>query len=132
MIQLFGKGGIFMWPLVFSLLIIIVISLERLLYWLPKISNNTHRLISIALSSNEKSSQLKILSSGIGDENVQLVRDAVVNGGLSNIKVDNILKKQFFYNNRFMRSLDVIAATSPLFGILGTIWGIINSFKLAG
>jgi len=121
-----------MWPLVFSLLIIIVISLERLLYWLPKISNNTHRLISIALSSNEKSSQLKILSSGIGDENVQLVRDAVVNGGLSNIKVDNILKKQFFYNNRFMRSLDVIAATSPLFGILGTIWGIINSFKLAG
>lgn len=128
--DMFVKGGIFMWPLLFSLIITVIIILERCLYWLKiNIENDFHireDLLKISKNANENT------SFSYSDQAACLAFEAIKNNHLSQTEIDNLLKLKQFSHYRFMRLLDVIISVAPLLGILGTIWGIIGSFNLAG
>jgi biopolymer transport protein ExbB len=127
---MFAKGGIFMWPLLLSLIITVIIILERCLYWLKiRIENNYHireDLLNANLDTQEKT------PFQYSDQAACLAFAAIKENQLSQTEIDNLLKLKQFSHYRFMRLLDVITSVAPLLGILGTIWGIINSFNLAG
>lgn len=126
--ELFIKGGEFMWPLLVLLLVTLVVVVERLIYWIKiKIDlNRTHR--SAFLKSGEPVFQ----ADPSDDRAVLIAAIATKNKSLTQAEIENYIKSNFMKNNRFMRVLDVVTSTAPLLGILGTIWGIISSFNLAG
>ena len=126
--ELFIKGGEFMWPLLVLLLVTLVVVVERFIYWIKiKIDlNRTHR------SAFFKSGKPAFQADPSDDRAVLIAAIATKNKSLSQAEIENYIKSNFMKNNRFMRVLDVVTSTAPLLGILGTIWGIISSFNLAG
>ncbi len=117
-----------MWPLLVLLLVTLVVVVERLIYWIKiKIDlNRTHR------SAFLKSGAPAFQADPSDDRAVLIATIATKNKSLSQAEIENYIKSNFMKNNRFMRVLDVVTSTAPLLGILGTIWGIISSFNLAG
>ena len=130
--SLFDKGGIFMWPLLMSLFITLVIIVERWLYWLKIRIENNYGIRQTILESNQNDSLVESLKDATDDPALFLAYRALADKTLSRTDIENLLKEKQLSHNRFMRLLDVITSVAPLFGILGTIWGIILSFNLAG
>ncbi len=130
--NLFLKGGIFMWPLLILLIVTVIITVERLLYWLKASSDNNLILKESLATHEDDSALLESLKEHQNNPALALAYQAVKQSNLSVVEIDNLLKQQQFYHARFMRLLDLIVSAAPLLGILGTIWGIINSFNLAG
>ncbi|MFY8298734.1 MotA/TolQ/ExbB proton channel family protein [Pseudoalteromonas sp. SS15] len=125
---LFIKGGIFMWPLLTLLVVSLIILVERSIYWI-KVNTDKNLTYRTTLLN---SLHIKTAANGIKDRAIILAEQSQKKKILYNEEIENHLKSTFMKNNRFMRSLDVITSVAPLFGILGTIWGIISSFNLAG
>jgi biopolymer transport protein ExbB len=128
--SMFLKGGVFMWPLLISLLITLIITVERILYWLKIKIENNHQIRTSLLTI--KQSSLSKLKQPNSDQAACLAFEAIEKSHLTQTQIDNLLKHKQLKHYRFMRLLDVITSVAPLLGILGTIWGIINSFNLAG
>ena len=128
--DMFVKGGIFMWPLLLSLVVTLVILIERCLYWI-KVKFETNHQFRESLITNIANN---LSNSGRAqlDKAAQLAIQAFKQNRFSQPEIENLLKQRQVSQYRFMRTLDVITSVAPLLGILGTIWGIINSFKLAG
>lgn len=130
--SLFVKGGIFMWPLLLSLFITFVISFERWLYWIKIKAENNPDLRKLILNPAENPSLFENNNHSFEDKTAHLAYQAINKNILSQTDIEALLKKKSLSHNRFMRLLDVIVSIAPLLGILGTIWGIIQSFNLAG
>ena len=130
--NIFLKGGIFMLPLLLCLIITVIIIFERWLYWLSIKIDNNYSLRHTLVKSKPDNDYLETIKGEHGDSTITLVCEALRRKQLSQAEINNQLKLKHFAHNRFMRVLDVITSVAPLFGILGTIWGIINSFNLAG
>jgi biopolymer transport protein ExbB len=127
---MFLIGGVFMWPLLITLIITLVITIERGLYWLKIKYENSYDARKSLLSLRPTS--LDEVKQPYSDQAARLAFEAIEKSQLSQTQIDNLLKQKQFAHYRFMRILDVIISVAPLLGILGTIWGIINSFNLAG
>ncbi len=125
---LFIKGGIFMWPLLTLLVVSLIILVERSIYWI-KVNTDKNLTYRTTLLN---SLHIETAANGIKDRAIIIAEQSQKKKTLYNEEIENHLKSTFMKNNRFMRSLDVITSVAPLFGILGTIWGIISSFNLAG
>ncbi len=129
---LFIKGGVFMWPLLVLLLLTIVIVIERLMYWFKTKSDSNKTLQQLLVNSEDNRLPAERIKAGKADPAISVVHQALLNRGLTEIEIENFLKQQQLYHGRFMRLLDLTISVAPLLGILGTIWGIISSFNLAG
>lgn len=130
--ELFIKGGVFMWPLLMLLLVTTIVVFERIIYW-AKLHADTNKTCRQTLLSNQSSqSPSKNEQLDLKDRAIKVASEADKIKRLAQDEIENYMKTAFLQNNRFMRVLDVVASTAPLLGILGTIWGIINSFNLAG
>ena len=121
-----------MWPILILLLMTVVIAVERLLYWLKVSADNNQALKKTLLSSEDVNIQDEHLEKTQRNAALCTYYRALKQNQLSVAEIENLLKQQQFYHDRFMRLLDFIISTAPLLGILGTIWGIIKSFNLAG
>jgi biopolymer transport protein ExbB len=130
--SLFLKGGIFMWPLFITLLITLVITLERWLYWIKSNYTNNLNLRSLLTDDNSNKVLLEGWKGEREDSAIVLAYNALLRKNLTTTEIDNIAKRLHITHQRYMRLLDVITSVAPLLGILGTIWGIISSFDLAG
>ena len=134
MINLFIDGGLVMWPLLFFSIISFACIIERFIFWKRVVSLNRNNLNLIA----EKFSNL---------ENLQQSKN---NNDLYNPYKKLLLKvKEFNLNNqknlsialaislqsiqyefdKFNNFFSTIIAISPLLGLLGTVFGLINSFS---
>lgn len=130
--NLFIKGGIFMWPLLGLLVVTMIIVIERLLYWFKtKLENNKH-LKQVLVGSEDNSVTLERIKENRSDPALSVAYLGLLNEKLTEVEIDNFIKQQQLYHGRFMRLLDLTISVAPLLGILGTIWGIISSFNLAG
>ena len=134
MINLFIAGGLVMWPLLFFSIISFACIIERFIFWKRVVSLNRNNLNLIA----EKFSNL---------ENLQQSKN---NNDLYNPYKKLLLKvKEFNLNNqknlsialaislqsiqyefdKFNNFFSTTIAISPLLGLLGTVFGLINSFS---
>ena len=121
-----------MWPLLMLLLVTTIVVFERIIYW-AKLHADTNKTCRQTLLSNQSSqSPSKNEQLDLKDRAIKVASEADKIKRLAQDEIENYMKTAFLQNNRFMRVLDVLASTAPLLGILGTIWGIINSLNLAG
>jgi biopolymer transport protein ExbB len=139
--DMFIRGGPLMWPLLLCSIVSLTISIERILFWrrekrrrdnnrLEKIFRQTeagdhHRVLHSSYGRTDEidglDSSARILISGLAN------RDYGLREGMEVAAEDEIERME-----RGLDILDTIITMAPLFGILGTVLGIIDSFDLLG
>lgn len=129
--ELFHRGGWVMYPLVVLSIVALTFIFERFWFWW-----RTNNLRSYARYQRVA----RHLRAGEHDEAHQLVdNDRSVYGRLvqsmlaenaSDAVVTEAVENQRPRMERFMPTLNTIISAAPMFGILGTVTGIIASFKV--
>ncbi|MCI5132720.1 MAG: MotA/TolQ/ExbB proton channel family protein [Candidatus Electrothrix sp. EH2] len=124
-----------MWPLLACSVIVLTIILERVLFWAGMAYRRNRVLRDEVLTIAENLDWKTI------EEKTEQCDDAIVRVlkvGIQHRKYDmskameaeaqHLLKKM----SQFMGVLDTMITVAPLLGILGTVIGIISSFKMLG
>jgi biopolymer transport protein ExbB len=132
--KLFNSGGIVMYPLLFISIMVMTLAIERLSFWL-KIGQRQQPLTRTALDLYQQQSPLVI-------DRLERDRDLPISRiFLSAIAIKDASPEEFrlameseAYQEipilrRFNNIFDAAIGLAPLFGLLGTILGLINSFS---
>ncbi len=131
--SLINRGGIVMIPLFVLSVISLALIFERVWFWLLMGGRgNMRRLekMNIALRSGDKETVRKMTrrdGSPYGE-----VANALTSQGASDAVAIEAVERQRPRLDRFMVALSTIITAAPLLGILGTVMGIIQSFRLLG
>ena len=130
---LIDKGGYVMVPLLVLSFISVALILERCWFWLLVEGRGSMRRIeklNSVLRRGEFEKAMKLVkkdSSPYG-----LVAKALLEDGSSDAVAMEAVELQRPRIDRFMVALSTIITAAPLLGILGTVLGIIKSFRLLG
>ena len=126
-LELFQKGGGFMWPLLALSLLSLAIIVERTIFFTRhryRVGDSLEELKSVANQSHYLDPGFNPLL-GIGQAYV---------GGVSEGKehCNNVTEREasrwINRHERGLRVLSVVGSISPLIGLLGTVWGMVNAF----
>ena len=129
------SGGILVWPILLVGLVALIFSLERF-FFLSRVKSNTDKVMgsiiqlvaagdfqgSMELLENKKGPVFRVVAAGLGAR--QAARDV-----LENVLEEAILK-ELPRLEKFLPTLQVLAAIAPLLGLLGTVTGMINTFQV--
>ena len=129
------SGGILVWPILLVGLVALIFSLERF-FFLSRVKSNTDKVMgsiiqlvavgdfkrSMELLENKKGPVFRVLAAGLGAR--RTARDV-----LENVLEEAILK-ELPRLEKFLPTLQVLAAIAPLLGLLGTVTGMINTFQV--
>uniref|UniRef100_UPI004057C4AC MotA/TolQ/ExbB proton channel family protein n=2 Tax=Candidatus Electrothrix sp. TaxID=2170559 RepID=UPI004057C4AC len=135
--ELIQNGGFVMWPLLACSVIVLTIILERTLFWGSKALQRNRPLRDeiLILSTAEDMDWDKIVkkTDESNDLVVRVLRVGILHRDYDMSKAmeseaQHLLKKM----SQFMTVLDTMITVAPLLGILGTVIGIISSFKMLG
>ena len=130
-----NKGGVVIWPL---LALGLAASLVALVKWvqlanLRRIQPSDLQSILDHVNDNDTASALA-LAKRIRGPAGELLQTAIQNAGESKEMIEEILYENMLHTKpkleRLLPFLSLTAATSPLLGLLGTVTGMINTFKL--
>lgn len=132
-VTLFEKGGPIMWPLLALSIVSVAISLERGFFWV-----RTHRpgrrrwMVRLAgvLRAGDRAAAKAIASDdrSLYADAAELIMERRI-GPASAVELAETFRPVF---DRFSLTLSTIVTAAPLLGILGTVMGIIDSFRLLG
>ncbi len=134
MINLFIAGGPVMWPLLFFSIISFACIIERFIFWKRVVSLNRNNLNLIA----EKFSNLENLKQSKNKNDLynpyKKLLLKVKEFNLNNQKNLSIalaisLQSIQYEFDKFNNFFSTTIAISPLLGLLGTVFGLINSFS---
>jgi len=130
---LIDRGGYVMIPLLALSVIAIALIIERTIYW--TILHRPGRLrelseLNDALRRGDRK-RLKTLTERNRTAYAQVARQMAEHGATDAVAMEVVQKHRPSFD-RFMISLSTIVTAAPLLGILGTVIGIIQSFKLLG
>ena len=129
------SGGILVWPILLVGLVALLLSIERFLF-LSRVKSNTDRVMgrivklveagdfgrSLELVKNKKGPVFRVLAAGLAAR--KATRDV-----LESVLEEAILK-ELPRLEKFLPTLQVLAAIAPLLGLLGTVTGMINTFQV--
>ena len=130
-----NKGGVVIWPL---LALGLAASLVALVKWvqlanLRRIQPSDLQSILDHVNDNDPASALALAKRSRGPAG-ELLQTAIQNAGESKEMIEEILYEKMLHTKpklaRLLPFLSLTAATSPLLGLLGTVTGMINTFKL--
>ena len=130
-----NKGGVVIWPL---LALGLAASLVALVKWvqlanLRRIQPSDLQSILDHVNDNDPASALALAKRSWGPAG-ELLQTAIQNAGESKEMIEEILYEKMLHTKpkleRLLPFLSLTAATSPLLGLLGTVTGMINTFKL--
>ena len=131
--SLIDRGGIVMVPLCILSVISLALIIERIWFWVLKGGRGNMRQlekINAALREGDKEAVINLTrrdGSPYGE-----VAQALANQGASDAVALEAVELQRPRLDRFMVALSTIITAAPLLGILGTVMGIIQSFRLLG
>ncbi|MFN3604630.1 MAG: MotA/TolQ/ExbB proton channel family protein [Leptonema sp. (in: bacteria)] len=133
LIELFYKGGWVMWPILIQGIVSLSVFLEKEIFlWITKIPKKTLKSILEKINSN-KESIYTIQEKYHNNENIQLIIAFLETNYLDPEKQEKLLKKkgeELIKNlNKRTFLLSLNAQIAPLFGLLGTVLGMIEAFK---
>ena len=131
--EFFKAGGPLMWPLLACSALSVLITVERALFWLRQALRRDDalagRIVELAgrrdwaaagkLASTGRDAAAAVLSAGLEH------RPAGGTEGMEIAAADELARMK-----RGMLALDTIITLAPLLGILGTVLGIIQSFRM--
>lgn len=129
------SGGILVWPILLVGCVAFIFSLERFLF-LSRVKSNTDKVMGsiiqlvavgdfqrcMELLENKKGPVFRVLAAGLGAR--KAARDV-----LESVLEEAILK-ELPRLEKFLPTLQVLAAIAPLLGLLGTVTGMINTFQV--
>lgn len=135
--EVFVKGGPIMWPLFACSIIALAIIIERIFTLRParimprELIEEVERLIFIGRLGDVEQ-LLKRYSSPL----CPIILTAVKNAGRSREIIREYMEeagaKEAYTMERYVDILGIISAISPLLGFLGTITGVLTSFRIMG
>lgn len=135
MLEIIQNGGLVMWPLLACSFIVLTIIFERALFWTGMACRRNRALrdevLNITDSMDWKSVEKK--TEQCGDAVVRVLKVGIQHrkydmSRAMEAEAQHLLKKM----SQFMAVLDTMITVAPLLGILGTVIGIISSFKMLG
>lgn len=137
--QLFVAGGIFMWPILIGLIFTMAIGLERTLYmlWTYATPGEPEEQLGDSIQPPQKRTLLdRILPAGERrferDPGVRLARSFIEQKGSSlESRLAALRSLGTLLQERMMKRIDAlhtIGSLSPLFGLLGTVAGMMEAF----
>jgi biopolymer transport protein ExbB len=133
--ETFEKGGPVMWPLLLTLIAALAVVFERTLWWLgerkKRDADRLEQLFAAVESGNIE--HAKSLTENTQDVLIRALSGAL---GKSGAAVQRLLQSgaavELERASRFLPVLDTIITLAPLLGLLGTVTGIMHSFKFVG
>lgn len=134
MFELIKSGGWLMLPIILCSIVALAISAER--FWTLRRSNIIPEGLLAKVWDLRKQNQLS-------PENIKLLKDGspmgrIIVAGLNNAKFGREIMKESIEDvarhvvhdmERFLSTLGTIAAVTPLLGLLGTVFGMIQVFS---
>jgi biopolymer transport protein ExbB len=133
--EFFLSGGPVMWPLLACSLVVVTVIIERVLFWYGLNARRDRKLLNTVLNLAEQGEweQIKIRTEGNRDYVITVLVVGILHrdfdmGAAMEAETEMVLQRM----NRFMPVLDTMITVAPLLGILGTVLGIISSFKMLG
>ncbi len=131
--SLFERGGWVMWPLAILSLLSVALIVERSLFWLRMHSRSQRQLFN-RLAEHLRLGQIHETHTLLRDAQgiyAELVRRLLA-GGASDAAAVEAIESLRSRLHRYMTTLGTIVTAAPMLGILGTVTGIIASFRLLG
>lgn len=122
-IELFQKGGIFMYPLLILSALSIIIIIERIIYFSTR-SYRFRETLQRDANGNLSQSTRNPLSRVILEYKSDLRRGEEHSVNLGTREAS----RQVNDHMRGLKFLATIGAISPLIGLLGTVWGMVKAF----
>jgi len=134
-VDTFLHGGIIMWPLLVLSLSALAVIAERLVWWLAarrKLDPNNLDRAYRALAQGERNQALEVAVKS-SDPRLKVIAyglehpEAVLEVAMQ-VRQSDELK----HARRFLSVMDTVITLAPLLGLLGTVTGIMQSFKFVG
>ncbi len=131
----FYQGGPIMYPLLFCSLVSCTIVIERVLFWIREKKKRDRNLLDRFMSLVERG-ELEEARECVEDSLDPVVRVLVCGIVHREFSLKDALRmsadEEIARMRRYLPVLDTMITLSPLLGILGTVTGIIYSFKMMG
>lgn len=131
--SIFVSGGWVMWPLLALSVISVALSVERVVFWLGTHRPGRRRWLASLAEALRRADNSSVRAMCARDGSVY---GAVARGLLDREHVEaaivEFVEQERPRIERFSTTLSTIITASPLLGILGTVTGIIGSFRLLG
>ena len=124
-----------MWPLLACSLVVITIIIERLSFWTQIKRRRNRKLLDEVLHLAESSDWqiIKEKTKDCDDHVVRMINVGILHRDYDMAKAMEAQARHMVREmSRFMSVLDTMITVAPLLGILGTVLGIISSFKMLG
>jgi biopolymer transport protein ExbB len=132
--NLFTAGGIVMYPLLLFSIVVVTLAIERCYFWF-KIGSRQQPLIRTVLDLYQQQSPL-VIDRLKREQDLPIARIFLAAIALQNATPEEFclaMESESHYEipvmRRFNNIFDAVIGLAPLFGLLGTILGLINSFS---
>ena len=135
MLEIFHKGGLVMYPLLFCSLVAFTVVIERIFFWMREDMRRDQDLVDRVLEFCRKGdwSEVKHSVAGSHDYIIKILIAGILHRDFSMIKaMESAAAEEIKRMRRYMTVLDTMITVAPLLGIFGTVIGIISSFDLLG
>ncbi len=134
-VDTFLHGGIIMWPLLGLSLFALAVIAERIFWWsAAKRRRDSERLTRTyeALSRGDREGAIN-LAKASGDPRLRVIAYGLVHSESDvEIAIQVQATEELKLARRFLNAMDTIITLAPLLGLLGTVTGIMQSFKFVG
>jgi biopolymer transport protein ExbB len=134
LIKIFHDGGIVMYPLLLASVIVVTLAIERLIFW-SKIGNRQQPLIRTVLDLYQNQSPL-VFDRLDREQDLPIARIFIAAIGIKDatpeefrLAMESEAYAELPILRRFNNIFDTVISLAPLFGLLGTIIGLIGSFS---
>ncbi len=131
--MLIERGGFVMVPLLMLSIISLTLIIERCWFWVHTHGPVSIRRLSSLIDALRRGDKQKASKLAARDRTpFGVVASQLLKKGASDAVVVEVVESQRPRLDRFMVTLSTIITAAPLLGILGTVFGIIQSFQLLG
>jgi biopolymer transport protein ExbB len=135
MTDFFVKGGPIMYPLLVCSIISMTVVIERLIFWIREDMNRNRTLVNevLELSRVGDWEAVRLKSAGSKDFVIRVLVTGILHREFSMTKaMETKSADEIKRMRRYLGIIDTMITVAPLFGILGTVLGIISSFHVLG
>ncbi len=131
-LEIFEKGGISMWPLLFLSILSLSTILERLVFWLGVIAKEkelVNRVLEAARYDWQVAQEIakQAIRQPIGRFLYAPLRLQNANPEVFRLALESAADNELAAMRRGEKIMETVIALSPLLGLLGTVLGLINS-----
>ncbi|MEL6777757.1 MAG: MotA/TolQ/ExbB proton channel family protein [Cyanobacteria bacterium J06597_16] len=131
--EMFAAGGIVMWPLLIFSLLVLVLTIERAVFWL-RVRRRQRPLIKrvLMLYRDQPTAAITLLKKSLSFPIARIFLEALEVEDASpsqfRIALEGATHAEIPLLKRFSSVFQTVIAIAPLLGLLGTILGLIRSF----